>query len=70
MIMGKGVVGYFCVCTIGDKIDVTHRGSVKPEFILLTEEDLKKMAEMNPNLHYDNDKLWERFIDDRHGKDS
>ena len=62
IIEGKDTVGYYCLHTVGDKIDVTHRGSVEPEFVLLTEEDLKKMAEIDPDLHYDNDKLWERII--------
>lgn len=61
-IMGSGTVGYRCVCTVGDKIDVTTRRSTKPEFVLLTEEDLRKMAAIDRDLHYKDDKLWERII--------
>jgi len=59
IVQGKDTVGYFCVHTVGDKIDVTHRGSSKQEIYLMTEDDLRKMADANPNLHYDRGKLWE-----------
>lgn len=58
IVTGKDCVGYFCVHTVGDKIDITSRSSNGPKFITITEEDLKRQADQDPRMHFDNGKLW------------